>query len=438
MTAELQDIAIRPTDYRTEKQLVDYFVQLLEHHLAGRHIERIIHKQPVDVCRLGVISPWRKEPADEIAIPDDAEGEDIATEASGTLDSDPSTAQDESRPSDDEEKSTPEPVEEKRESVERSEDKDYTRRPPSSLGFELVVKPDDGEIEIELDVSFAVYTKHFPTYEEQKQSLGQEIQERSSDMPLAEVCQRRNIVVQGLRFSIKGTKVHNANDEGTIQAEMDKVIKIATKEPDILRVFPANIPKVKAESLVSEQQYINWLNGITGGCTKLAFPFKAILKVRTQPYGDSSQRLSVYLLNNTPSGTYTEDNYNIFGDAQIQAVIVKGKVLPIEILPIPEDYQYNREVWAVGHNTSVEVSEDKSSLKTQALARFEQPRLTTQSESSARFEDLVDDPFAVLDGIHIAMVDYAKNWQVTVDNNALKLDPSAHTACKEDLDAYNM
>src|SRR5262249_30540314 len=54
--------------------------------------------------------------------------------------------------------------------------RDSTRRPPSSLGFEIVVVPDADSrlIELTLDVRFCVYTQYFPTFEEQREELGQQ------------------------------------------------------------------------------------------------------------------------------------------------------------------------------------------------------------------------------------------------------------------------
>ena len=121
MASALQDIISRSTDYRDEKQLVDYFVQLLEHHLAGRHLERVIHKQPIDVCSLGVISPWRTDGADELPIPDDAEANDHRIDRKAVPGD---STQKTSAHSPTKEKDKSEPTEQDRGSVEGSEDKD--------------------------------------------------------------------------------------------------------------------------------------------------------------------------------------------------------------------------------------------------------------------------------------------------------------------------
>ncbi len=428
----------RTTAYKAEKQIMDYFVQQLEHHLAGRHIERIVHRQPIDVCRLGVISPWRKEAADENSSLDETESDDSLT---GT-DSEETTATGEgqkkqaSASSYEGKKHNDDDAEDGRESVEGNEDKVYTRRPPSSLGLEALVAPENGKIEVELDIRFAIYTRHFPSYREQLQSLDPDAKAPPPEMYLADICKLRVISVAGLKFSFKEQASQVLTDSGIIQKELDRVIDLAKGEPDILRNFPGHTPKVKSENMISESHYEKWLETATSGLEKVVTPFKAKIELRAHPYADGNQRISAYLINNTPSGTFTEDNFNIFGDAQASVKIIKGTLVPIEILPVPKDYQYNREVWAVGHNTSVDVSADRTILKTQSLARYEQPRLTTQSVPPAKFEDLANDPFRVLGEIYDAMKEFASHWQDSVAKNSMGLNQAELAECEKDLCAY--
>lgn len=119
------------------------------------------------------------------------------------------------------------------------------------------------------------------------------------------------------------------------------------------------------------------------------------------------------------------------------ARVVKGELHPIEILPVPQDYQYDRRVWAVGHNTSVVASENDSEIRTAALAMYEQPRIMTRDAVKARFAELAKDHFQTLNAIYEEMVAYANHWKLNVlAGNSLKLDPLAFEQCTTDFAGF--
>jgi hypothetical protein len=94
-------------------------------------------------------------------------------------------------------------------------------------------------------------------------------------------------------------------------------------------------------------------------------------------------------------------------------------------------------VWAVGHGASVVVSDDRRSVHTESLARYRQPRLTTNQQPEARFEDLLRDPLGTLEAIRHAMVCYAEDWQVRVINrNELGKTANELATCQSDLEAF--
>ena len=185
--------------YRDEEALTRHLVGVLEDRLAGRRDPRIINKPPADQCHLGVLGPWdpNVEQPELLMQEDDDEGEE-------TQEPLPQQAEEQPRELDDDD------VEEEDEAPESqtTEQREHVRRSPSSLGFEIVVSP-SGETPAELEVSasFAVYTRHFPTLQEQLQSRGGMDLETGtaiddSDTPsgeerftLAEVCERHIVDV---------------------------------------------------------------------------------------------------------------------------------------------------------------------------------------------------------------------------------------------------
>src|SRR5207253_372253 len=115
---------------------------------------------PTDHCHLGVLGPRdpvviQLEPLDPDADTTTAADELPSTSA---LDS-PSPETDENEDSEDSS------TEAEQVSAEQSgTTRDSTRRPPSSLGFEIVIASNaENEIELNLELSFVLYTQHFPT-----------------------------------------------------------------------------------------------------------------------------------------------------------------------------------------------------------------------------------------------------------------------------------
>ena len=131
------------------------------------------------------------------------------------------------------------------------------------------------------------------------------------------------------------------------------------------------------------------------------------------PNTDGSVRIHCYLCNDTPRDIVQRfrDQHNILADCEVAGTLVGRGLAPIELLPVPRDYQFDLNVWAVGHGASVVISDDHRSIRTETLARFEQQRRTTSQQPTARFEDLIQDPIGALETIRAAMVEYADEWQ---------------------------
>lgn len=425
------------TKYRHEREIVDFFVDLLEQRLAGRHKERIVNRVPVDECHLGVLGPYRQE-VDEVDPTETGEATgDEPTAASGTDEAgvrSPGNMPGTASKGEDQETDAGDTA-----PKEGREERDFVRRPPSSLGIEFLLESVAGEVALEIDVGFAIYTPHLPTFDEQRLSLGVagEVNATDGRMTLAEVWQRRNITVSGIRVFIPTDHARNLDDNGKIQTELDQVVEAALAESDGMPLFETQ-PKVDVAVLTDKGLFRGWLEEVRKGLERRRPLLRAALEVRSQPYGDGRFRLSVYLRNNTlRRPTRMEDNYLILADAKVRVRILTGTLKPVEILPVPEDYQYDRMVWAVGHSASVEVDDQLRILETRTLARFRQPRLTTQNEPPARFEDLNERPFDVLEAIRRAMEDYADKWKVeTIERNDLGLDEASLVECRKDLAGF--
>ena len=427
--------------YRDEEALTRHLVGVLEDRLAGRRDPRIINKPPADQCHLGVLGPWdpNVEQPELLMQEEDDEGEE-------TQEPLPQQAEEQPRELDDDD------VEEEDEAPESqtTEQREHVRRSPSSLGFEIVVSP-SGETPAELEVSasFAVYTRHFPTLQEQLQSRGGMDLETGtaiddSDTPsgeerftLAEVCERHIVDVPGISFTLRSSqRAYTMHDEGRVQATLDALLDAASQRDDCLREFPRT-PDVPSAALNNEDSFNRYLTGLAAGHEVVRPALRAQLDLRVEPWGEGRVRVGCYLRNDTRRDELRRylDYYHILADAKLTAHLSDGTIVPIEILPIAEDYQFDRRVWGVGHGTSVVVEDD--SVRTESLARYEQPRQTTTREPSATFDELIHDPLGTLERIHSAMGDYAANWESqVVGQNTRDLDEAALAQCRLDLENF--
>lgn len=422
-------------EYRQEKEIAEFFVNLLEDHLAGRRNRRIVNRMPVDECHLGVLGPYRQE-IDEI---DPHETGEPAEEEPPSLSevSIPGTPHADPSPNRSSTEDAKEVEADDKPVAERREARDFVRRPPSSIGIEFLVESDADPVELEISCRFAFYTPHLPSLDEQRLSLGGEVHAIDGTMSLAEVWQRQDIDASGIRMSTPIDRAWSRDESSVIQAKVDRVLDDALSGTDPMPQFEMR-PKINTSLLKNERAFKDWLEDARRGLPSRRPPIRAGLNVRAHPLGGGRVRITVYLRNNTLRGkTRTEDNYHVLADSFVRVQILRGNLRAIEILPVPTDYQYDRRVWAIGHNASVETDDSRQTLETRTLGRFRQVRLAAQNDPPARFSDLEKEPFEVLEAIHRAMEKYAADWRhEAIDHNGLGLDEAALIQCRKDLDGF--
>ena len=442
----MSDPVYTPT-YRDELALSHHFIGVLEQRLAGRDASRRTNVHPLDWCHLGVIGPTKQRhvPVELDAAALEAEPAPEGTDTSGAG----SPAANGSGPkavmntagavAGSAKASGGDDTDEPRGVVEKSDDKDSTRRPPSAIGFEVLVQPDSsGEISITLNASFCVFTKHLPTWVEQTGVLDS----ASAGAPLADVVQRWPLAIKDvhIRIPAAGGVFH---DDGAVQHIVEQALRDAFDRADVERLWPGTRPKVSDDALKTNEAFGAFLASRTSGLASDEWEMHASLEVRATPRPDGKVRFGCYLKNDTPEtpplakGKGMKDAFKVISDVRIEATFDAGQLVPIEILPVPHDYQYDRRVWAVGHNTSVKADRAAGTVVTAALAVYEQPRIMTRDAVKARFASLAADPFETLDAIYEAMLVYEQDWkQRVLDDNGLGLDAPALAECTHDYKGF--
>ena len=443
------------TNYHDELALVDHLVERLEFRLAGREIRRLVNRLPVDECHLGVLVPWRN-PEELDAIDSDEIQE---------LDSDTTVVANSTMkfPAD----AKPNALQERSERApEKPSGAEAIRRPPSSLGCELLVSG-EGKAELELEVRFAVYTQHLPTFDEQRKSQGhvgdlkfevvpaEDVDKTTPKgrrgrskgaMSLAEVFERQEITVSDLHFKIPlGKRQDDLNPTANqvIQQALDAAVNAAMTRAPLprfegkgIRPSPPTLPEEALSDAATFQAHLKTLSG-NPPIQRSDPSLKVSLLVRTEPLPDRKTRISLYFSNDTLLGEIrTQDNINIVADVRLSGRVMGATIEPIEILPIPRDYQYDRRVWGVGHNTSVAIDRTTGKFSTHALARFNQPRLITRDRLIPNFAELGENPLPLLEQIYTLMLAETKEWEDYLDTNPDHLDSESCNACKADLERF--
>lgn len=326
--------------------------------------------------------------------------------------------------------------------------RDSTRRPPSSLGFEVVIAADvNDRIELNIEVGFAIYTQHFPTFQEERDELGRTAPDSASPnqtprarqtVPLLEVFERREVNVHPITISIDpSARRQRLSDGGEVQQALNAILEESAGSSTIARAITGNAV-VAATELSDADTFQGFLRRVATGPPILP-PLRATLDIRSSKLPDGTVRVTCYICNNTPRDLVQRfrDQHNILADCRLSATIVYGELKPVELLPVPKDYQFDRRVWAVGHSASVVVSEDRKSLQTETLSRFKQPRMTTKQTPRVIFSELATNPIPTLENIRIAMIAYAETWQNDViGENSLGLSDDELNRCSADLEAF--
>ena len=375
--------------YQDEIAILDYLSQALEHRLAGRAHKRIVNRYPADVCHLGVISPWRQARDSE--------------------------------------------------SGDGNESGADTRRPPGSLGLEVLVEPNErGLVEFSLTIGFSLFTPRLPSLDETRSQFvrGSSGAPAGSDRRLGTlplVFERHDVSIElGLGPFHMAEERSRFTDEGQLQAEVDKIVKDYRRAPDAGLRFQPYRPFVREADLVDVASYSAFLTALRGNEVE-DLPIEASLDIRAQRDSGDRVRVGIYLRNDTVLGqTRAESNGRILADGSVDAEVVQGRIVPIEILPVPQDYQYDRRVWAVGHNTSVAKVAESDRVISRALALYNQPRRVTRDFEATRFEMLYEDAVGSLTLIRKSMEQYSAQWRSRLKANDLGLTDDEMASAEED------
>lgn len=98
----------------------------------------------------------------------------------------------------------------------------------------------------------------------------------------------------------------------------------------------------------------------------------------------------------------------------IEVSVENGQFKSIELPYFMDDYKYNKEQYAIGHNCTV--LESINTLKTTHIPIFEQKRLKTRDDIKVYFDKLISDPVTELNVLYEEMIKEYDSWVQDFEN----------------------
>jgi hypothetical protein len=334
----------------------------------------------------------------------------------------------------------------------------YSRLSPSAMGLEVLVEPRGPGARLTVRIRFNVYYRIFPDLNQQRRisdytpippgTAGPAptaaarpgdwaIAYRKLPITVAAVDVTLPAQITG-REALNTTAVHTA-----ISDALDTARQLVRSDPQRYRE-PGARRVVPAAALDDEQAYARFLQQAIAGGQEIEPQWQAQLQVEALPETDGRVRVSVMLLNvsaedaNNASPT---DHY-LF-DVGLEVEGQQADLHPFVFEVVPEEYKYNRELWGLGRNCSVNRLGGGNAVQTENAPIYCQPVYTTRDAvdptlPKATFQGLADDPLPVLRDIAAAMDRYGDDWGalMTLRSGDPDWDPEMLEAAQGDLGAF--
>lgn len=433
------------TSYRDQMAVTTYLLERLETYLAGRGEPECLDHLPGDKYHLGVLAPWRNTGA-AMSQPDETVEDNKNTPDADSESSGGSTSATVTAPSgvgvSEEAAATDGEVEPdiENEDAERLNREDILNRrgAPSALGMEFMVAlPEDGTARLNFDVRFSIYTRRFPTWSQQtRQDQGGGVIPSvtgKGTISIRDRYVRHDIVLEPIPVELRADKKPDPIKK-PFAARIVEILEAEEKLPDVWRKLTRST--VATSAINDEPSYDRAIAKFRGYEVDLP-PLTAYLDIRTAVIQGNKLRVGAYVVNGTPAEkTASASAARFLIDVQMVCRLESGELIPVEIVSAPKDYQYDSRIWAIGQGCAVDVDLDQATIRTQGLAKYDQPRLTTKDDPPALFSVLQTDPITILREIYNGMISYAEEWEQKLRGGELRLEGEEYEACQDDLTEF--
>lgn len=259
---------------------------------------------------------------------------------------------------------------------------------------------------LNIDVSFSVFYRIFPTFEQQIEGI--ENQKDKKHYSMERVWRRKDVFISNLSI--------NPLNQDNIELDLSDVIKEIQQDPDIVKVEN----RIPSSIMDSKEEFKEYLDNQR----KLKFEFKYVWdmriksKVRTFLQDDKEYiLLELFLVNNTTDLTRDNNAFNLY-DRTIFNPIMEINLNENELVPFNYQYTYDDQLKEyLGDlrclNCHGKFNKENNSIKTSNYVTFDQEKILPISDidyADISFKTLTTERgFLELDKIYIKMNEFYEN-----------------------------
>jgi len=309
----------------------------------------------------------------------------------------------------------------------------YSKASPSTASVEFLLSAgDSGSMHIK--ISFDIYYRILPPFEiYTRNGFDERVYRRKRVFIGPVVIDREDInkIISGI-----GEEVINLKVIPEVKSGIERVMREILNDPLVFKKLSRRVdPEAK-----TEDEYMKFIDGLDG--EPVLPEINPLIGINVRPKGDEFE-VMVSLTNKSPELLNTRDREmrgldidNAFYDFEI-LVRAEGdfRIRPYSFHLLPEDYRYNREMWGIGTNCTVERI-DENVIASVHTPVFEQRRYDTRNVGDTRFSSLSDDPVPKLREIERLMWEYHAWWSSEIERLRPSIPDDEYRARRRDLEKF--
>lgn len=286
----------------------------------------------------------------------------------------------------------------------------------------------DSSQSLDISVSFNVFVRRLPSYDQVKQSLTWRRRRPMKDAASSAEYAEPTAVWTREQFGPFHARVVGSQLRATpLKIELAAEVQGAWGRVDRTRLYPGRtIHTLNRQDVESREAYESWVHFVSSnrdGSQPIAWEPVLDLRVMRSPNEPAQRRIALRLINQTPRPSKVATS---FVDACLYAVdlnVTMPKALhrPSWFRELPDSFRFDRKMVGVGINSQVEceATDDQISLRANPVPITETPRLVPRSVVRAppRFDTLSKDPCPTLELLRQDMLRYHQDeWLRKVES----------------------
>ena len=285
---------------------------------------------------------------------------------------------------------------------------------------------------IDIDLSFSVFYRIFPSFEQQLEGIKEHGNKKFYSME--RVWKRKDFQITNL--SIDPLNLDN------IELDLSDLIKDIKKDPDVVKEDKNIFPTV----MESKDKYEDFLNKQRESKFEFKYAWNMFIKPKLRMFSQNDKEyylLELFLVNNTIDLTKDDKVFNMY-DRTIFNPVMTIHLNNNELVPFQYDYNYDNQLkYYCGNlrclNCHGKYDKDSNSIKTSNYVTYDQVKVSPKSDvdfADISFKTLSSERGLLeLDKIYIKMKEFYEK-SISSNSDDLKYDEDLNEF-KEMMDRFN-